>query len=512
MSSAACTLTFNGSAVHYLGYAADNESPEAIMRKFQALERFESELSARNPLHKSGKWGNHISVGQSGYALDDMENDPAFEQQKESAPVRNVQLDERDLMELARRTSATDRSIVLPFATSHNYYDQLMYREDYSIRDYEASYRHYPHGHDANISRQRQIVSDDDDLFDVNEQEDHNGDSASESDLDEDELELELYDRRPSQKRRASKPKTSVNRVSAANVSTATKLAHSGQRSRPKAYQPRVVDLNAPTLVKHPPGPMPSTWAHIVSNPFLVPEQSDLCNAVHVQSILGKAEKWMSRLGGAKVQGICMRPPLSLPVDTWTLQLAPLLPRLMPHGYLFVWLNDRSQLAPVIRAADRHLAFKYVENLCWVWREQSGRIREQPASLLGKSKMTLLILKRDPDNRVKLRHQRHGDCLFDVARLPEEQSRGSLHLRNGACSVPTHTPDARVYDIIETLIDPGKARPHESRGEDADDNVDGVSGYAPYLLHLWAGDSEEEMLIHRQRRHWLRVIESDAAE
>lgn len=39
-------LNFNDSSAHYVGYVEDGESVEAIMKKFEELERIEKEFSA----------------------------------------------------------------------------------------------------------------------------------------------------------------------------------------------------------------------------------------------------------------------------------------------------------------------------------------------------------------------------------------------------------------------------------------------------------------------------------
>ena len=168
-----------------------------------------------------------------------------------------------------------------------------------------------------------------------------------------------------------------------------------------------------------------------------------------------------------------------------------MVPSLLDYGYLFVWV-EREYIAEMIRAAEG-CAFKYVENLCWIWRDGGNRLIGRPHSmLLMQSKMTLMILKRDAGNKVKLRHQRNSDCIFDFFDDDE----------------PGRRPDFKVYDMIETLLI-GPSNEKEKEKEKAKENGTGekVPGTVPYLLHLWANPSATDRLISRHRSDWIRVSE-----
>lgn len=248
---------------------------------------------------------------------------------------------------------------------------------------------------------------------------------------------------------------------------------------KPKAYAPKVIDLDAPTIIKLPPNPIPNTWAHIVHNP-LKAIQKQLPSTIE---ILTKSIWHRSWLKGLKlknpVQGILMRPPFDqqFTIKEWAKFMQKLLPTVMKDGYLFIWI-EREELADVIRAAEQYLSFKYVENLCWIRRDVGNRLMREPPNvnpaLFYKSKMTLLILRRDPNNQCKLRHQRNPDCIFDFVG-------------------PGRMPDGRVYDVIETLLD-------------------GTKMAGPHLMHLWAGNSPTDRLVYQARKQWIRVLEVDDEE
>ena len=247
--------------------------------------------------------------------------------------------------------------------------------------------------------------------------------------------------------------------------------------SKPKAYAPKVVDLDAPTITKLPPNPIPNTWAHRIHNPLkAIQKQSPTSVEILTRSIARRG--WLEGLTLRNpVQGILMKPPFheeKFTIKNWARFMQKILPTVMQDGYLFIWV-ERDELADVIRAADKYLGFKYVENLCWIRRTVGNRLmREAPKDsgkpvLFHKSKMTLLILRRDPNNICKLRHQRNPDCIFDFVG-------------------PGRMPDGRVYDVIETLLD-------------------GTKLPGPHLMHLWAGNSPTDRLVYQTRKHWIRVLE-----
>ena len=202
-------------------------------------------------------------------------------------------------------------------------------------------------------------------------------------------------------------------------------------------------------------------------------ESTDLCSGDWLPSIQTK--------GKSPILGAYINPPPGMPAEELVNKLTPLLPRLftLKCGYLFIWC-PRAQMASLLKTADKRLGYRYVENLCWIKKGLNNRpLLEDTTtttSLIAESKQTLLILKRDPSNQIKLRHQRNADCIFDYCAQGRK-------------------PDARVYDVIETLIRP----------------VDEDSPQ-PYLIHLWAGGSATDRLVLQSRHHWIRVYETIALD
>ena len=255
--------------------------------------------------------------------------------------------------------------------------------------------------------------------------------------------------------------------IHASTIETKLKL----NSAKPKAYAPKYIDLDAHTYIKIPPNPIPNTWAHIIHNPLRYNPKNGECEEIETNSIVNDSS-WYSD-GSISVQGILMRPPFSdrFTVNHWIKFMKKLLPAVMECGYLFIWV-EREDLADVVRAAERYLSFKHVENLCWIRRDLGNRLMREEGLLFNKSKMTLLALRNDPNSKCKLRHQRNPDCIIDFVG-------------------PGRMPDGRTYDVIETLLDGSKLN-------------------GPYLMHLWAGSSPTDRLVYRSRKQWIRVIEAEA--
>lgn len=265
-----------------------------------------------------------------------------------------------------------------------------------------------------------------------------------------------------------TKKLTKVMNKTSAIKSSSNSVQQVVQYIKPKAYNPKIVDFDAPTIIKIPPNQIPNTWAHIIHNP-LKQTGYDGCREILVESL---TSGWNSELKLANsIQGILMRPPFNekFSIQKWAKFMKRFLPSVLENGYLFIWV-EREELADVIRAAEKYLSFKYVENLCWIKRNLGNRLLLEEGSLFYKSKMTLLILRRDPNNKCKLRHQRNPDCIFDFVG-------------------PGRMPDGRVYDVIETLLD-------------------GTSSPGPHLMHLWASSNPTDSLVYKSRKHWIRVIET----
>ena len=86
-----CASTL-ASSVHYVGYVEDDETPEAIMKKFEALERVQKLAEAQKQATQAGD-GDHARA----------ENVPA---PVEAAASGDQVLTEEQLLEVFKQTSA----------------------------------------------------------------------------------------------------------------------------------------------------------------------------------------------------------------------------------------------------------------------------------------------------------------------------------------------------------------------------------------------------------------------
>jgi N6-adenosine-specific RNA methylase IME4 len=139
------------------------------------------------------------------------------------------------------------------------------------------------------------------------------------------------------------------------------------------------------------------------------------------------------------------------------------LPALVPSGYAFAWAAKEA-LAGVTAQMDAW-GFSYVENLTWVVLAPSHGLVAAPSALVARSHATLMIYRRGGAD-VELRHQRSPDVVFDCARR---------------CAAPPGvlTPPV-VYDTIETML-PGAT--------------------AGRALELWAGEGQGA------RPGWTRLVQ-----
>lgn len=143
------------------------------------------------------------------------------------------------------------------------------------------------------------------------------------------------------------------------------------------------------------------------------------------------------------------------------------LPALVPSGYAFAWAAKEA-LAGVTAQMEKW-GFAYVENLTWVVLAPSHGLVAAPSDLVARSHITLMIYRRGGAD-VELRHQRSPDVVFDCARR---------------CAAPPGvlTPPV-VYDTIETML-PGAT--------------------AGRALELWAGEAQGA------RPGWTRLVQRAGA-
>jgi len=140
------------------------------------------------------------------------------------------------------------------------------------------------------------------------------------------------------------------------------------------------------------------------------------------------------------------------------LQLA----NLCPEGFVFIWVQ-KTDIMAVMRAMYEE-GFQYVENLTWVQLGLGNDVVQAPSEFLRRSHATLYFFRHPTRGRdIELRHQRSPDVVFD----------GVL-----SCAGRRDLP-GESYTAIETLL----------------------PGGAGQFLELWAPRNAA-------RRGWTRILEA----
>ena len=88
--------------------------------------------------------------------------------------------------------------------------------------------------------------------------------------------------------------------------------------------------------------------------------------------------------------------------------------RLVPHGYIFIWV-EKEFIQEIVTTMKRAWNFSYVENFVWVKQSVDNTFCLEPYKYFQKSKVTLFIFRRDTElsRKMDIRHQRNPDVYFD---------------------------------------------------------------------------------------------------
>ncbi|QDZ20492.1 hypothetical protein HOP50_04g30100 [Chloropicon primus] len=391
------------SAVHYVGYVEDDETPEMIMKKFEALERVKqavldkrldtTEKGVESPAEEDEGDGMR-RPGATEEGAKDPSSPSGLDEIDASRGKGDNDLDESDLLEVFKQTSLFS---VKSAQTSNEL-----------LMDYE--------GHEDMW---------DDDL------------NASDFELDEDEFWGGLTFRK---KRRG----TGSSRGSRGGVPylrrTVTVLnKDTGVYVQKKV---RVVDHTLPQLMRIPPPPVPLSWCRSVK-PYrkrvMAPEPD--CRVVREGCI---AEMNFNALRREETYvAVLINPDWVVEEsddETMTDRLHCLkrvpLTKLCPTGFVFIWI-DKGDVQKVCELMHRQ-NYVYVENLTWVQMLPNNKMIHGECKYTRKCHSTLYIFRRHNEGKdIELRHQRNPDVVLDCLRT----------------SIDGHkkTPD-ETYKAIETLL------------------------------------------------------------
>ncbi|KAK9761102.1 hypothetical protein K7432_014236 [Basidiobolus ranarum] len=421
----------NASAAHYVGYVEDNESVEAIMKKFEELEKIQTEI-AKSKAHQTVNEvetvdvSSDIASGASEVVVTDL-------------PETKIEqgLTEEQLEEVFKQTSVfTVKSVGT--------------NEDIdAVDDLEIWRMEMVNGDTAEFEEEDDYLAVDDDFW------------------DEEFGTVRKRGKRTGERR---------SRLDKESILQRYRIMHVRLQDRNGNFfmvkkKVSAIDPSLPTYVKIPAVPIPRSWVHTIL------EKRVIDNAIPGSRYYEKNIVSLKLpVLGKQFQVIYMDPPLLLPNEEpspgkITLeQLAALeISQIVPVGFLFVWI-EKEYLPDIVQIADKW-GFKYVENFCWIKKNINNQIACQPSAYFRKSKLSLLIFRKEGD--IELRHQRNPDCVFDFIKPLTE---GEI----------TERKPEFIYNVIETMLPTALYSEENPNGEK--------------MLELWAKKNT-------RRQGWTTVVD-----
>ncbi|KAJ1668094.1 hypothetical protein IW140_000739 [Coemansia sp. RSA 1813] len=443
-----------GDNQYYVGYVEDDESVDAIMKKFEELERIEKEYSSRKKPDTEAE-----------SSAKPHESDSSAESKGEDSASKKKASDDNDAGD-----DSIDEDIAAALEISKNTASNNGDGEGMSMELLEEVFKR------TSAFTVRGATMDDIDLETMDDielwQAEAGGDIPSEWEEEEDYVSLNLDDdmlddefgvvlpRRRYMKRDPSKKSTGprltsrdqiIQRYKYMQVRVQDRHGHTFFVSR----KVNAVDPSMPTYVRIPPDPIPRSWVKHI-RPLAKDTESTTKNIVS-GVLIPKTEPKRSRLINTDVtldfdfsifkptfQCVYMDPPLLLPdeepkpgfFDISKLVAIPVDKLLAPGSFLFTWC-EKELIVDMCEMAENNWGLKYVENFCWVRHQTNNQIQRLPSSYFCRSKVTLLIFRREGD--LEIRHQRSPDSMFDFVK---PKMPGDLNDRK---------PDF-AYTAIETLL------------------------------------------------------------
>ncbi|PVU85357.1 hypothetical protein BB560_007057 [Smittium megazygosporum] len=428
------------SSEYFVGYVEDDESVEAIMKKFQELENIEKEFSEKKPTPSEQAQNDTAetsisSVSQSSLIKDPSEADSNNTNQSDVSgfstvtPTAENQMSPEFLAEVFKRTSAfTVKSALMD-------QDELEILDDVDLWKAEIGYL-------SEYESQEEYLDVNDDFWDEDFGFSRSGKSKG--------------------KKKSSKSYGSSGSRLSLRDQIIQRYKYMQVHVKDKAGRVYIVNRKVttvnpllPTYIRIPPYPIPNAWAKPISH--YSPMEYNNFSSKEVSCILSL--KWPTN---NKYQAIYMDPPLkyikSVPTDENSPNISkiPVNKMLAPGGFVFVWC-EKEFMPELFTIAETVWGLRYVENFCWVKKNTNNQISKQPSKYFCRSKVTCFIFRALGD--LEMRHQRSPDCVFDFIKSDS----------NGLESL--EKPEF-VYKVIETLL-PESISPN-------------IKQDGSLLLNLWA--------------------------
>jgi N6-adenosine-specific RNA methylase IME4 len=358
------------SAVHYVGYVEEDETPEMIMAKFQELEEIQRKASAER--ERTEKDCTDQSVSDQGCL-------------EEVAREDQHQLTDEQLLQVFKQTSMFNVRTALQDNAVLAGIDELL----------ELTNDRY--GDDD-------IISDDEDMLRSFWSDDEDWDDSR---------------RRRKGDRRGGKKSRRAPGMGAPKVRHRIVTAYNPMTQALVRKKVKVADPNEIQYIRVP-NPLPLSWGRTIApyskklageekhrgleeiestgNESNVVAEAVLVNAAWYKGCnLDRALKRISAVAFEKI---------------------------VPYGFVFVWTPK--ELVHSVCKLMQKKGFAYIENLTWVWMEPNNTITESDSEYIRRSHLTLYMFRAVAADRAKieLRHQRSPDVIFDYRkdgdRCPQE--------------------------------------------------------------------------------------------
>lgn len=381
------------SAVHYVGYVEDDETPEMIMKKFEELERVREQAKMEVKSHDA-----------------DLPDD---QQNKENVPGEH--LNDEQLLEVFKQTSMFNVKTVLV----NN--EVLLHGGDQRA--------------DGNGGEDFLLSDDDSDVGSL-----EGFWSGNDDDFEFDD------EGRPKNRRQGAKGER-TRRLPGEDRCTAQqqhiiKAYNNNYELVIKRRVKTTVDRDAIVKFQLPPPPIPLPWGRIVK-----PLQRPTINHLEYHELQDLTSFDFKRLKQKRTFiGVLINCGWEMEEEEQHARITQRLRKipvnnLCPTGFIFIWA-EKEFLASVVKLMD-DWGFLYIENLTWVLLHPNNSILKLDYKYTRKSHLTLLIFRKNGEGKdIELRHQRNPDVVFDTVRFAE-------------CCKPGGVP-SEVYKAIETLLPTGK--------------------------------------------------------
>ena len=390
------------SAMHYVGYVEEDETPEMIMAKFAHLEQIQKEQDETKKAAAEAKAAAKAAAEADGEDADvamDAEDDEANDEE-------NPDFDEEMLLKVFKQTSN--------FSLKSAIKDDL-YGDDHMLDRLEGGAARF--------------YDDDDEGPGANEFWDEILGAAK-------------------KKRRVGGPKV-PREPKAPKPQKSHMITAYNSDNQMLMRKKKIIDPRAPNILKLPAHPIPESWGKVIK-PYEPPADIEAAKLAlpdctqRVMDIVKNCEKLTDL--GTDFLAVHANPPWAIDdspdAGQVTVDAIRKIPfhKLAPYGFVFMWVEKENLSAVCDAMMDQR--FIYVENMTWVQMMPNNTIAGAKARYLRRSHRTMLMFRRDvrqfPEAKeVELRHQRTADVTLDVLQTSS----------TGRRVIPQH-----VYKAMETLL------------------------------------------------------------